>query len=197
MLKNKKMIAVCVGLIAVASIASGFTKSNTAPKESPSAETQDIVVAEDGIGVYSSKDQYFYENINPKTESISTKSADASNNTFYKLNNSDYLFPIDSNNSTLDIIYQDGESGIRIPAEEGQEIFAITSGTIINVEESRSDYGNKVQIKNDDGTTALYGFMSKTNATVGDIVNKGDVIGYVGRTGIATGYQCYLEICSK
>jgi murein DD-endopeptidase MepM/ murein hydrolase activator NlpD len=40
----------------------------------------------------------------------------------------------------------------------------------------------------------LYGHMSKLNCKVGQKVQRGDVIGYVGNTGLSSGPHCHYEV---
>jgi murein DD-endopeptidase MepM/ murein hydrolase activator NlpD len=52
--------------------------------------------------------------------------------------------------------------------------------------------GNFVKIKHNSVYTTQYLHMSKRNAKVGNFVKQGDIIGYVGSTGLATGpHVCY------
>jgi murein DD-endopeptidase MepM/ murein hydrolase activator NlpD len=52
--------------------------------------------------------------------------------------------------------------------------------------------GNYVKVKHNSVYTTQYLHMSKRKARVGDYVKQGDVIGYVGSTGLATGpHVCY------
>lgn len=52
--------------------------------------------------------------------------------------------------------------------------------------------GNYVKVKHNSVYTTQYLHMSKRKAGVGDYVKQGDIIGYVGSTGLATGpHVCY------
>jgi murein DD-endopeptidase MepM/ murein hydrolase activator NlpD len=55
-------------------------------------------------------------------------------------------------------------------------------------------YGNYVILDNGQGVETLYAHMSETKAVLGDSVSAGDVIGYVGRTGDATGDHLHFEV---
>lgn len=55
-------------------------------------------------------------------------------------------------------------------------------------------YGNCIMIRNDDGNVTVYGHQSKLIATVGQKVEKGQLIGLVGRTGQATGNHLHFEV---
>ena len=70
-------------------------------------------------------------------------------------------------------------------AGDGRIIFAGVKGT----------YGNTVEIQHGDRHTTLYAHLSKfpKGLKKGDRVKQGEVIGYVGRTGLATGPHLHYE----
>lgn len=55
-------------------------------------------------------------------------------------------------------------------------------------------YGNRVEISHGDGTSTLYGHMVTITVSVGQTVEQGQVIGYIGSTGHSTGYHLHFEI---
>lgn len=55
-------------------------------------------------------------------------------------------------------------------------------------------YGNVVAIDHGGGFSTVYGHMSGVAVSQGQQVSKGQVIGYVGATGDATGPHCHFEI---
>lgn len=55
-------------------------------------------------------------------------------------------------------------------------------------------YGRVVIISHGNGLATLYAHMSKTAASAGDNVSKGDVIGYEGSTGFSTGPHLHFEV---
>jgi murein DD-endopeptidase MepM/ murein hydrolase activator NlpD len=55
-------------------------------------------------------------------------------------------------------------------------------------------YGNTIILQHGSNVTTLYGHMSRFgNARAGARVNQGDVIGYVGSSGLATGPHLHYE----
>ena len=62
--------------------------------------------------------------------------------------------------------------------------FAGTSGT----------YGNRIVINHNNGFTTLYGHLSSINVEVGQVVEKGSVIGIMGSTGNSTGTHLHFEV---
>ncbi len=87
----------------------------------------------------------------------------------------------------------DFHKGIDIPADEGTEISAFRSGTVIQAQSSVS-FGNFVAIQHENGVITRYGHCSRLNVKVGDMVEAGDVIGFVGNTGYSTGSHCHFDI---
>ena len=84
-------------------------------------------------------------------------------------------------------------NGIDIGASYGTKIYASDGGVVITSEESYS-YGNYVMIAHGNGRYTLYAHMSQRLVSVDDVVSQGDVIGYVGATGYATGPHIHFEI---
>ncbi len=78
--------------------------------------------------------------------------------------------------------------GVDLAAPEGTPIHSIGDGRVIFVGQSRG-YGNMVKVQYDRHYTALYAHMSRfaKNLKRRQKVRKGEVIGYVGHTGWATG----------
>ncbi|MBQ7670844.1 MAG: peptidoglycan DD-metalloendopeptidase family protein [Clostridia bacterium] len=94
--------------------------------------------------------------------------------------------------------YSDYHRGIDIPAPYGTPIHASKGGKVITAT-GHSSYGNYVVIDhgiNSDGNgeTTLYAHMSSIGCSVGQVVNQGDVIGYVGSTGYSTGNHTHFEV---
>jgi murein DD-endopeptidase MepM/ murein hydrolase activator NlpD len=89
-----------------------------------------------------------------------------------------------------------GWNAVDLGAHTGTPILAAASGTIIlsRMGGWNGGYGNYVIIDNGNGIETLYAHMSQTKATVGDSVSAGDVIGYVGMTGDATGPHLHFEV---
>lgn len=83
--------------------------------------------------------------------------------------------------------------GIDIAADEGVPIVASNSGRVAYVAYGPT-HGNCVIIDHGDGVFSGYSHMSRFNVQVGQMVNKGDVIGFVGSTGMATGPHVHWEI---
>jgi len=83
--------------------------------------------------------------------------------------------------------------GVDISAPRGTPIFAAAKGTVVEAGWN-AGYGLSVTIDHGFGYTTLYGHCSKLLVRPGQIVNRGDVIGQVGSTGIATSAHLHYEV---
>ncbi len=85
--------------------------------------------------------------------------------------------------------------GVDWSAARGTPILAAGNGRIITRKWS-SGYGNFIQIQHTNGYATGYGHMSgfQSGLKVGDYVHQGQVIGFVGSTGLSTGPHCHFEV---
>ncbi|MBS9766386.1 MAG: peptidoglycan DD-metalloendopeptidase family protein [Flavobacteriaceae bacterium] len=87
--------------------------------------------------------------------------------------------------------YRRAHKGTDFAARRGTPIIATANGTVI-ASERRGGNGNYVKIRHNATYTTQYLHMSRRKARKGQYVKQGDVIGYVGSTGLATGpHVCY------
>ncbi|MBR4419861.1 MAG: M23 family metallopeptidase, partial [Clostridia bacterium] len=89
--------------------------------------------------------------------------------------------------------------GTDIARSGGAPIVAAQKGKVISAGWSTRGYGNYVQIdhgKGEDGKryVTLYGHLKSIYVKVGDTVQKGQEIGYMGNTGFSTGTHLHFEI---
>nr|WP_302665223.1 M23 family metallopeptidase [uncultured Agathobaculum sp.] len=84
-------------------------------------------------------------------------------------------------------------AGEDIPASYGAEILAAASGTVTTAGWV-SGYGNYTVIDHGGGTMTAYGHQSSILVSVGQYVEQGQVIGYVGSTGNSTGPHLHFEV---
>ncbi len=84
-------------------------------------------------------------------------------------------------------------SGMDIAAPEGTDVIAPLSGEII-IAENFFYKGNVIYMNHGAGLVSSYSHLSKINVKNGDIVEKGDLIGYVGKTGRVTGPHLHWEV---
>ena len=90
---------------------------------------------------------------------------------------------------------RDFHPAVDISTEEGQPVYATATGRVFSAARN-GPYGNLVEIDHGFGLTTRYGHLSKFGIGVGDTAQRGDIIGYVGATGRATGYHVHYEVRS-
>ena len=86
-------------------------------------------------------------------------------------------------------------TGLDIGAGYGAAIVAADGGSV-SFAGVKGGYGSCVMINHGNGYVTLYGHMSSIAVSEGQNVSKGETIGYVGSTGVATGPHCHFEIYS-
>ena len=81
--------------------------------------------------------------------------------------------------------------GTDFAAPVGTPILSTANGTITEVSYTRAN-GRYVKVKHNNTYTTQYLHMQKANVKVGQFVEQGDVIGFVGMTGNTSGpHVCY------
>ncbi len=86
--------------------------------------------------------------------------------------------------------------GTDFGAPKGNRIYAASDGVITRKTFNKRGYGYYMIIKHDERRSTLYGHMTRfeKGLQVGSRVKKGQVIGYVGATGLATGPHLHYEL---
>ncbi|MGI6348382.1 MAG: peptidoglycan DD-metalloendopeptidase family protein [Eubacteriaceae bacterium] len=84
-------------------------------------------------------------------------------------------------------------AGIDIPGSMGAKIVAPGNGVVI-LARSFGGYGNCIIIDMGGGVTMVFGHLSSYAVSQGDIVVMGQVIGYIGSTGVSTGPHLHFEV---
>jgi LysM repeat protein len=89
-----------------------------------------------------------------------------------------------------------GNNGIDIAPKTGTPIVAAAAGKVIVSRNSgwNGGYGNYVVIQHSNGTQSLYAHMQNTSIAQGSQVTQGQIIGFVGSSGKATGPHLHFEI---
>ncbi len=83
--------------------------------------------------------------------------------------------------------------GIDISAERGQPVTATADGLVVRAERI-GNLGRAVYVSHRFGYQTRYGHMSKILVEEGSEVRRGDLLGYVGNSGRATGYHLHYEV---
>jgi murein DD-endopeptidase MepM/ murein hydrolase activator NlpD len=91
--------------------------------------------------------------------------------------------------------YQRMHTGVDWAAPTGTPILAAGDGTVERVGRE-GGYGNYVRIRHANGFATAYGHMVRFAAGVapGVTVKQGQIIGFVGSTGLSTGPHCHFEV---
>ena len=91
--------------------------------------------------------------------------------------------------------YSRPHTGVDWGAPVGTPILAAGSGVLLTVERS-SSYGNHIEIQHPNGYVTTYSHMSGFARGMADGVHvrQGQVIGYLGQTGLATGPHLHYEV---
>ncbi len=96
-------------------------------------------------------------------------------------------------------IYSDGavqssiHNGIDIAVQIGTEVHACADGRVV-LAEKRILTGKSVIIEHFPGVFSLYYHLNSIRIKAGDMVKKGEIIGYSGMSGLATGPHLHWEI---
>lgn len=92
-------------------------------------------------------------------------------------------------------------NGIDFAVPIGTPVFAAEKGVVEMVDDQdkykgcyRGAYGKYIVIKHDNNLVTLYAHLSRYIVKKGNRIERGDLIGYVGRTGYATGPHLHLTV---
>lgn len=126
---------------------------------------------------------------------------------------------IPANSSTSNAVYTVGHqasydkgwdttgshAGVDIRAPKNTPVRAVANGIVEQVKEVPGGFGKYIVIRHphvpdpaNPGKTIVlhssYAHLNTQNVIVGDIVEKGQIIGAVGKTGLSTGYQLHIQL---
>lgn len=116
-----------------------------------------------------------------------------------------FVFPI-QNGSSKDITSHFGvkrkilkkkqqriHQGIDIRANEGASVLAASEGIVVKAS-LEGNWGNLVVIQHTDGYETLYAHLKNFKVAKNQKVKQGEIIGYAGKTGQATGPHLHYEL---
>ena len=83
--------------------------------------------------------------------------------------------------------------GVDVAAPYGAPIAAALDGRVVSAG-WHGGYGQQVVLAHANGTETRYGHMSRIAAYPGETVRRGQLIGYVGSTGLSTGPHLHFEV---
>lgn len=90
--------------------------------------------------------------------------------------------------------YSRMHNGIDMGCAEGTPIYATRAGTVTVASYQAGGAGNYVSINHLDGFSSIYMHMTRYIVSVGQTVSQGQLIGYVGSTGMSTGPHLHFGI---
>jgi murein DD-endopeptidase MepM/ murein hydrolase activator NlpD len=85
-------------------------------------------------------------------------------------------------------------SGMDFTAPAGTDVYASGNGIVTVVQSSQRGLGKNIVIDHGFGYSSIYAHLSNFNVRVGQKVQRGDVIGYVGNTGTSIANHLHYEI---
>jgi murein DD-endopeptidase MepM/ murein hydrolase activator NlpD len=123
-----------------------------------------------------------------KTASVQVAQAETANNVAA---NGYYVAPTTGRN--YGVLH--ASNGVDISNSCGTPIYAAAEGQITTSQNGwNGGYGNYIKIQHPNGVLTLYGHLSSRISNVGDTVEKGQLIGYMGTTGRSTGCHLHFEV---
>lgn len=84
--------------------------------------------------------------------------------------------------------------GMDFTAPQGTPIYASGDGKVTRADNNSSGYGKHVRIEHGYGYLSLYGHLSQYNVRPGQMVQRGDIIGFVGSTGRSEAPHLHYEV---
>jgi murein DD-endopeptidase MepM/ murein hydrolase activator NlpD len=85
-------------------------------------------------------------------------------------------------------------AGMDFTAPSGTEIYVTGNGVVAAVQSSQRGLGNHIIINHSYGYTSIYAHLDRFNVRIGQKVQRGDVIGFVGNTGSSVAPHLHYEI---
>jgi len=83
--------------------------------------------------------------------------------------------------------------GVDISSDLGTRVIAPADG-IVEFSDQMNGYGRTVVIDHGNGISTLYGHLSGFTVSPGQLIHRGDTLGYVGQTGRSTGPHLHYEV---
>jgi hypothetical protein len=84
--------------------------------------------------------------------------------------------------------------GMDFTAAIGTDVYATGDGFVEETESSKRGYGNKIIIDHGFGYKSIYGHLNEISVKKGQFVHRGDVIGFVGSSGLSTAPHLHYEV---
>jgi murein DD-endopeptidase MepM/ murein hydrolase activator NlpD len=115
------------------------------------------------------------------------------------------IWPIKGNQGHISMLFGQNENpftgqyyihkGIDISTyRQGDPIVATADGQVVALENDYNGFGNNLIIRHKHGFYTRYAHMLQFNVRVGQRVQQGEIIGYIGNTGLSTGPHLHYEV---
>ncbi|WP_457625382.1 peptidoglycan DD-metalloendopeptidase family protein [Persephonella sp.] len=88
---------------------------------------------------------------------------------------------------------KDFHPGVDLRAKIGTPVYSTANG-IVEYAGKKGAYGKLIIIQHNYGFKTIYGHLSKIKVKTGDFVEKGQIIGYSGNTGLINGPHLHYEV---
>lgn len=83
--------------------------------------------------------------------------------------------------------------GVDLAGKDGSDIISVAGG-VVSYADERYGYGNLVEVDHGDGLVTRYAHAKTIKVSVGDVVQKGQVLALMGSTGRSTGPHVHFEV---
>lgn len=205
-MKKNKLAIVLIGIVVVAvviigvlfatgklSLKHGDSKGSTNQKTTEKVEKTEEKPQEENNNIETSEKEEIKENNTTEEET---------NNILETLPDVSWKFPTEdgytivSNYGEYEVLgIKEWSPGIDISKGEGSNIYAAYDGKVVT-KKSEGSYGNYIMIDHNNGYYTLYAHLKDFAPGIeeGTTVTKGQVIGYMGMTGAASGPHLHFEI---
>ncbi len=84
-------------------------------------------------------------------------------------------------------------TGIDLKAPSGTPVLATADGVVLKAGKE-GKHGIRILLQHDDEFKTMYSHLSKLKVQTGEKIKKGDVIGFVGSTGVSTAPHLHYEV---
>jgi murein DD-endopeptidase MepM/ murein hydrolase activator NlpD len=85
-------------------------------------------------------------------------------------------------------------AGMDFTAPTGTDVYSTGNGVVREVKSARRELGNHIIIDHGFGYQTVYAHLDRFNVRAGQKVKRGDVIGFVGSTGLSTAPHLHYEV---
>lgn len=87
--------------------------------------------------------------------------------------------------------------GIDLPRRKGEAVYATADGIVSQVSSQPNGLGLAVYLRHQEGFETIYGHLSAYRVGPGETVRRGQIIGQVGQTGMATGPHLHYSVLHR